>query len=266
MELRTPKATHKNRNGFTEVKPTPKGEELLDDERMLNREIAQVFLDEMGSYFPSPSKMNDDTFPDQETLASLKERIAELTESHKKNLLKLQSYRVRRLKAEAADRYVAKDEADLYKEMKPGDPRKPVVVPLDAMYKQYEHIWESEFNDIVEHYQYDYLKMMMPLWKRRVELERLEEEARVEREAQFPLTIFAYRGITNKAAQLRVARFLMADATRQEEMRSQSRWAWRQTDPLIQQYTHNPLFQQEIKTLVQELGSTDPRNRGRPPA
>ncbi len=59
------------------------------------------------------------------------------------------------------------------------------------------------------------------------------------REAQFPQSVAEYHAMGSRAAQLRVARFLMADASKQDQMSTQSNWAWRQTEPLIKVYYSN---------------------------
>lgn len=88
----------------------------------------------------------------------------------------------------------------------------------------------------MERFRYEHLQVMMPLYKRRVELERSEEEDRINRAARFPLSSQEYRAIEVRAAQLRVAHFLMHDESKREQMRTESRWAWRQTQPLIDEY------------------------------
>ena len=56
---------------------------------------------------------------------------------------------------------------------------------------------------------------------------------------QFPQSINEFRSVEFRDAQLRVARFLMGDEARREQMRGESQWAWRQTEPLIREYTNN---------------------------
>lgn len=70
-------------------------------------------------------------------------------------------------------------------------------------------------------------------------MQRLEEETRIRLTAQFPQSTSEYRNMRIKPAQLRVAQFLMADDKKREEMRDESRWAWRQTEPLIRVYGSN---------------------------
>ena len=79
----------------------------------------------------------------------------------------------------------------------------------------------------------------MKLHRVRLEVERQAENERVRREAQFPLSIAEYTNLESKAAQLRIARFLMHNAVMRERMRTESGWAWRQTEPLIAAYNKN---------------------------
>ena len=97
----------------------------------------------------------------------------------------------------------------------------------------------TELNDILERCRYEYLQTMLSLQRTRVELERKEEEARISREAQFPMSTEEFRVMDSRAAQLRVARFLMADSSKKDQMRNESYWAWRQTQPLIVAYSNN---------------------------
>ena len=94
--------------------------------------------------------------------------------------------------------------------------------------------------------QYDHLREVLPLYAQKRDMERKEEAARAKQLSQFPKTIEDWRRLgsnnsnsNNKNAQLYVARFLMADEPKREQMRDRARWAWRQTEPLIQMYKNN---------------------------
>ena len=80
---------------------------------------------------------------------------------------------------------------------------------------------------------------MLPLYRRLAEMERVEEEARISRAAVFPQSIEEYQSMDVKAAQLRVARYLMADDTKKEIMRTESSWSMQQTKVLDDLYKIN---------------------------
>lgn len=98
---------------------------------------------------------------------------------------------------------------------------------------------KTGFCDTLERSRYEYVRRLNELQKRRVETEEREEQERRIREAQFPQTVREYHAMNSRPAQLRVARFLMADTSKQDQMSTQSSWAWRQTQPLIKEYNIN---------------------------
>lgn len=100
-------------------------------------------------------------------------------------------------------------------------------------------VQNSEFKNVLGRAHYDHLQTLLPLYKKRAELSRQEEQARIVRAAQFPQTINEFRSVEFRDAQLRVARFLMGDESKREQMRNESQWAWRQTEPLMREYTNN---------------------------
>lgn len=91
----------------------------------------------------------------------------------------------------------------------------------------------------MERYSREYLLELIPLHKKRVELERAEEDARINRESQFPTNADEYHNMSSRAAQLHVARFLMADVDTRQRISSGSRWPSGQTQALIQEYQTN---------------------------
>ena len=70
-------------------------------------------------------------------------------------------------------------------------------------------------------------------------MERSAEEARISRASVFPQSVGEYQSMDVPAAQLRVARYLMADDSRKELMRTESSWALQQTKPLDDLYQAN---------------------------
>ena len=79
---------------------------------------------------------------------------------------------------------------------------------------------------------HSHLSVLLPLQKQLLELNR-----------QFPETLEAYQAMekNNHDAQLKVARFLMASGQtdRQEKMLTESGWAWRQVQPLLNIFKEN---------------------------
>lgn len=94
-------------------------------------------------------------------------------------------------------------------------------------------------NDIVEQVRHERLRELITLHKKRINLERTEDDARVNRETQFPMSITDYRNMVSRPAQLHVARFLTSDADGRERIRISSRWTREETESLTQVYNNN---------------------------
>ena len=90
---------------------------------------------------------------------------------------------------------------------------------------------EMEWQDDYEVVRYTYISQLVALAKQRNEIEIREEEIRKRREQMFPISSEDFKGKA-KDIQLRAARFLVADITKQEKMLSEFNWAWRQVQPL----------------------------------
>ena len=88
-----------------------------------------------------------------------------------------------------------------------------------------------EWQDDYEATRYVYISQYLALAKQRNEIEIREEEARKRREQMFPFTFEDFKG-KPRDIQLRAARFLVADITKQEKMLTEFNWAWRQVQPL----------------------------------
>lgn len=97
----------------------------------------------------------------------------------------------------------------------------------------------SIFGHEVAEYTSTHNKIILPLQRKLAMAEKREEEDRRRREAEFPLSISQYNSIRNKDVQLRIARFLTADSATQNRMMDKYGWAWRQTEPLQNDYKHN---------------------------
>ena len=87
--------------------------------------------------------------------------------------------------------------------------------------------WQNDY----EVMRYSYLSQLLALTRQRNEIEMREEEMRKRREQMFPISFEDFKSKA-KDIQLRAARFLVADSTKQEKMLSEFNWAWRQVQPL----------------------------------
>lgn len=96
-----------------------------------------------------------------------------------------------------------------------------------------------QFDSEVNQLRVAHLKHITPLRKRRDELMGKDELDRRRREVFFPKSLEEYNAIGNKDKQLRIALFLSADKVGQERTLSESGWAWRQVQPLIDLYNTN---------------------------
>jgi hypothetical protein len=197
--------------------------------------------------------------PKIDELQALKQLIKDLKERHSNHLEHLYACQAQDYLQEARDRYTAKDDSQhLVKgENNPtlktsygrlearASPMSPTG--LDAfvlsqhLYRETrrERAYVSEWDDEVDRLRVAHLKGILPLEERRAELEKLEEAARQRRDAQFPGSYQEYSSIPNKDVQLRVARFLVGDGQRQETIMTQFGWAWRQVQPLKDEYSRN---------------------------
>jgi hypothetical protein len=87
-------------------------------------------------------------------------------------------------------------------------------------------------------YRYAYLRTKNELLIQLRALREKEEKERKARDAQFPQSIAQYRAL-DQATQARVGRFLVAEAGAKERMLSQFGWAWRQVEPLMNDFKAN---------------------------
>jgi hypothetical protein len=110
-----------------------------------------------------------------------------------------------------------------------------------SLYKETRkpHVYESEWDDAVYRVRMAHLKQILPLQKKRAELESQENEARRQLDAHFPRSSNEYRAMRSKDRQGRIARFLLADEREKERMMTQFGWASRQVAPLKNEYLTN---------------------------
>ncbi|EJD07369.1 uncharacterized protein FOMMEDRAFT_164356 [Fomitiporia mediterranea MF3/22] len=263
MSFRAPKERYAGQNGFDDFNKRLPTESLKESEAVDAQDAARFVIREMGSFFPSFEDMKKD-IQTPETVESTKERIKRLKRENQDNMAKLSRYYAQELYDDSMDRYLQTDDIkyfDFEDFSKSSDEWAQHYARLENFFKQDSQIVASEHLDIVSRMHYDHLRELLPLYRRRRDLEKQAELTRIRLAAQFPQTIEDYQRMDSKGAQLRVAKFLMAEDPKREEMRTESRWAWRQTEPLIQLYKNNETFQREIERFVSENESRDPRAR-----
>jgi len=189
------------------------------------------------------------------------QRINELRKQHLDDLDRLYESQAQDYLQEAMDKYLSKDDSQFlvkgennltaklsYAKLDVRGLSKPLLVSslslnslviiLQSLYEETRmpHSFAPEWDDAVDRLRVAYLKQLLPLQKRRAELESLAEGTRRQKEAQFPGSPEEYRAIRNKDVQMRIARFLTADNRKQESMMNQFGWAWRQVQPLKNEY------------------------------
>ena len=90
--------------------------------------------------------------------------------------------------------------------------------------------WEDDIA-VLNH---SYHNVLLPLYKRRAELEAREEEERKRREADFPLTKEEFAAKERGVRQRAVVFLTTTDMVGKEKMLSEYGWAWRQVKPLME--------------------------------
>ncbi|KAH9839998.1 uncharacterized protein C8Q71DRAFT_702884 [Rhodofomes roseus] len=269
---RRPKDTYRNNNGFMDeararVQGTTRlpnlhastadldASKVAEHQRAVRdaverRRFAEDVLLLKGSYFPgvaTAKELNEQA----ETATYVKERINDLRKRHLETMQKVYEWQADDHNAEARDRYLPKDDAVTDSQ-------------TDAFYHSlhgpYPHE-KSVFDDAVSSLRYAHLDNLSGLRRQHAALAAKEEEERRRRDAQFPADLATFHAIQSKDTQLRIAKFLTSDNQGKERMLSEYRWAWRQVKNLTDEFKTNETFEAEIKALLRELETHDPRRR-----
>ncbi|KLO07446.1 hypothetical protein SCHPADRAFT_836717 [Schizopora paradoxa] len=256
MSLRRPPLAyiHARRNGFDESDAAFPSQ--LDEKDGIDaQELAHFVMNNLGQPIPTLAEMKT-ALDAPKNATSLVQEINTL----KKEQLEFEVFlrEVSRANDGALDFYFQTDDLK-YREN--DDEWKEHYRRLEKFQRLNTQLEKTGFCDTLERSRYEYVRRLTELQKRRAEMEEREEMERRVREAQFPQSVREYHAMSSRAAQLRVARFLMADSSKQDQMSTQSGWAWRQTQPLIKEYTANEMFRGEVGELVQVNASRDPRSR-----
>ncbi|KAI0072636.1 hypothetical protein K474DRAFT_359010 [Panus rudis PR-1116 ss-1] len=267
------KPQYKGTNGFTDpVTQQMQGAAAAADEaflaqhpthaqriqqRMLNDAVekhrfAGDILQLKGDYFPSLTTMRD-VINTPDTAANLKARIRELQERHREDLRRLYDWQADDYFDEALDEYLSRDYDD------------SVIEEFYQSLHRPEDLFLSSQTSQLEAFRHAYFQTLLPLIKEHISLSLREAAAQKRQDATFPSSIAEFRAIppTQRDYQLRYARYLTSDKLEKEHMMNEFRWAWRQTQPLIDEYERDESFRTEMQELVRQLDSkpSDPRRR-----
>ena len=193
---------------------------------------------------------------DADDVGRIKERMKILREEHVKDLERLYSFHAQDYKQEVMDRYLSLEEGQ------GGEIDGKNLMPAEIRFQVSNHTSSSAFKTILIYYQeiyndalkdqaieiewqddyeaarYTYISQHLALAKQRNQIEIREEETRKRREQMFPTSFEDFKG-KPRDIQLRAARFLVADAAKQERMLTEFNWAWRQVQPLKDVFNKN---------------------------
>ncbi|TFK39556.1 hypothetical protein BDQ12DRAFT_698183 [Crucibulum laeve] len=242
--LREPNPSYIGQNGFvdplsqTESEPevTPKNlQDALDRHRQ-----AMYILTQKDSCIPTLEEMEED-LQKPETAAYIKEQIEILKDQHLNDLERIYAAHTAEYLEEQMHKFNSKDDTQCFDPEEQDDEAvKEVYERLEShfsdsrIYPASMALWEDDYDRM----RYTHLDELHLLEKRHKELEAQEEAARKFQESQFPMSADDFY-TKQKDMQLRAARFLMAEKTKQEKMLSEFGWAWRQVEPLKADFDKN---------------------------
>lgn len=95
-----------------------------------------------------------------------------------------------------------------------------------------QYVLNTRLADDRERLGYTFLRTLLPLEGQVARITEREEEMRREKAKIFPGTIAEFRALDSET-QLRVATYLTSNPLKQENMRAQYGWVWRQTQALV---------------------------------
>jgi len=189
-------------------------------------------------------------------ITNVKERIKDLERRHCDDLETLYHFQATGYLEEAMDKRLSKDDLQYLAD---GE-NNASYAKLNSVYTEarksgaYTHEWDDQLYQL----RTAYMRRLLPLQQLLDTLETQDAEARRRRDAGFPRSVQDYRSIRNKEVQLRVARFLATDdVQKQETMMGEFGWAWRQVQPLKDEYERDAEFKGEIESLAVR----DPRRK-----
>lgn len=107
----------------------------------------------------------------------------------------------------------------------------PDTQNLQSLYDYSKTAVQTEWQNIYEQVRHSYLEELNSLEDSKKKLQRAREQMFPRSKEDF-LT-------KSKDIQLRAARFLVADPVRQEKAMAEFNWAWRQVEPLMEEFKKN---------------------------
>ncbi|KAJ7255367.1 hypothetical protein C8J57DRAFT_1136704, partial [Mycena rebaudengoi] len=168
-------------------------------------------------------------------------RIRELDEQYEEDLQRLYTAQAEEYMDDAEDRYYSLDEN---------------VLPnpdIEELYSRFR--WEG----CTPRFEWEYA---LHHTKSTYEARRatLQKEG-AEQDANFPQSTEEYHALKKEIKQ-RVARFLVLDTdVKREKMLSEFNWAWRQVQPLMDDFKTDAAFETEVRAIAEQLNVDDPRRR-----
>ncbi|KAJ3557989.1 hypothetical protein NM688_g1179 [Phlebia brevispora] len=211
---------------------------------------ADKVLEGRGFYFPGMDAIKAE-LASEENAGNVKERMIDSQKQFQEDMSVLYDLVAEDYLGDAMDAYYNLDDhfsipeiEQFYERL-----RRPDAPTLSPLYS------------LISEVRYAHCYTLQGLQRRRKALLVQEEAARKARDAQFPADISAYRSIANKDIQLRIARFLTADAQTKERMLTEFNWVYRQVKPLGDAYAQNAEFKAEIQERVRDLEVKDPRRK-----
>ncbi|KAG9312789.1 hypothetical protein JVU11DRAFT_6203 [Chiua virens] len=263
---RRPDSVHQGKNGFREAGHPPANQDNPDDITIRNVRLAQYILANTGTYIPSPEtlrKLGESKSPPPETVDSVTEKIKQLKRQHRKDLENLFKFQLSEYRQELVDHRISHD-VSAYMDIDESYPDqvefRKALQDLDKEVLEMDH-FKRDAEDALSTFRHAYLKTLISLVKKRSVLESQDTAARRKRDAWFPQSEQQYHNITDRDAQLRVARFLTSSSQEQEKMRDEFGWAYRAVHPLLIIYKNNISFKSEVDNAMSGLNVPDPRRR-----
>jgi hypothetical protein len=160
------------------------------------------------------------------TIPSVKSRIAELKKEHRQQLAKAIKYQANEEDQMEVDEYFSLDEhsnwpADLTETLKARrlfETPSWIINVSQGLYRMERRLKMHQADDFVSRLRYTHITTLKPLYERLHKLQLVEENAKGQRARQFPKSSQAWREMDTRDAKLKVAKFLLMDKKKQDEM------------------------------------------------
>ncbi|KAF7430657.1 hypothetical protein PC9H_006366 [Pleurotus ostreatus] len=201
--------------------------------------------------FPSLKSMKEDA-EKPDGLEMFKQRVAEVKSQYADDLAALQRLHGEEYHEDALDKFLSKDESQY---LVPSENNPTAVAAYKAMEALYnsrsQYVLNTKFADDRERLDHTYLHTLLPLEGQVARITKRDEEMRREKAKRFPGTVAEFRALDSET-QLRVATYLTSDPLKQENMRAQYGWVWRQTQALVDMCGTDGGFMIEVKAAARK--------------